>query len=109
MTVVRMSDIVMTEEGGGGWKEASVGGMCCRVEEMVYCNNVDVTVTVSAAALMCGVLHLVTGNDGTRGTAAPSAGQLGPDLPIVAIPHPVATNIGNIGRPATHLPAPAPR
>ena len=87
------------------------GGECRRsvlVEEMVCCNNVDVTVTVSAAELMCGVLHLVTGNDGTRGTAAPSAGQLGPVLPIVAIPHPVATNIGNIGRPATHLPAPAP-
>ena len=57
------------------------------MEEMVCCNNVDVTVTVSAAGLMCGVLHLVTGNDGTRGTAAPSAGQLGPVLPIVAIPH----------------------
>ena len=83
------------------------GGECRRsvlAEEMVCCNNVDVTVTVSAAGLMCGVLHLVTGNDGTRGTAAPSAGQLGPVLPIVAIPHPVATNIGNIGRPATHLP-----
>ena len=85
------------------------GGECRRsvlVEEMVCCNNVDVTVTVSAAELMlmCGVLHLVTGNDGTRGTAAPSAGQLGPVLPIVAIPHPVATNIGIIGRPATTTP-----
>ena len=52
------------------------GGECRRsvlVEEMVCCNNVDVTVTVSAAGLMCGVLHLVTGNDGTRGTAGPLA------------------------------------